>query len=420
MKTLIFIHLLLLPVFLYGQETISIEECLSAAIQNHPRSGDLEMIEFMAENKMKSTDAEWKPRLDLKGQFSYQSEAIEIDIDLPIPDVSFPSAPKDQYKLYLDIQQTLYDGGRIKQKKQMEEINKLSSLKELESHLEIVKSEVIDLYFNILQLQEHIKIQNLMLEILVENKKIIQSGIKNGVMMESDLNLLEIEILNLEQNKRSVELKKANLEEILSQKCGFTLDENRVYSYSELDISGTAISRKELELFTIKKDLLAASANILDKNRMPLVFAFGQFGYGNPGLNMLKDEFSGYYYVGAGLKWNIWDWRNSGREKQNLHYQSVLIDNQQKEFEDQINQALLNYLSEIRIHEEAIKNLRVILGKREEIEKIYESRLEEGIVKTNDYLEMVNQVKITRLQLLSEEIAWQKSIATYNYFKGEI
>ncbi|MCK4920001.1 MAG: TolC family protein [Bacteroidales bacterium] len=417
MKYLIVFIILVFPLNIIAQEDLNLEKCLQAAVENHPRAGDKELMESISGNNILNVNSKWKPEVNLNGQFTYQSDVIDIG-DMAI--VGFPLAPQDQYKLYFDLKQTFYDGGRIKQQKVIEEISMKSGLKQLESEIETVKADVIEMYYNILQLQEGIDIQSLMMTLLEEKEAIIFTGIENGVMMESDLSLLEIEILQIEQEKRSSELQKNAIIYVLSGKCNLEMNENTVFTQSNLAFKVSELNRRELEFFQSQKELLDATMVIKEKNRLPVLYGFGQLGYGNPGLNMLSDEFDTYYYVGAGLKWNLWDWKDTRREKENLVYQNNLIDNKKLEFEQNVRDALINQQSVIQSHEENITSLKILLEKRMGIVKTYESQLREGTIKTIDYLSVVNEEKIARIKLLNENISLQKAIAKYNYLNGEL
>lgn len=420
MKYTLIFFILLFAVKSFSQNAISLEQCLSAAVENHPRTTDKQFLESISVNSMENINSQWKPSLNLNGQLSYQSDIIDIGSSISIPGIEFPSPQKDQYKLYIDLKQTLYDGGRIKQQRIIQEISVKSDVKKLEADIENVKSSIVDIYYTIIQLQESVNIQSLMMNLLQDKQAIINTGIKNGVMMESDLSLVEIEILEMEQEIAMANLRKKALISVLSEKCSLDIDENDAFIPSELVLKETEMHRKEIEYMQNQKELLNATISIKEKNRFPVLYGFGQMGYGNPGLNMLNDQFDTYYYVGAGLKWNLWDWNDTKREKENLSYRSHIIDNQKLEFEQNIKNALINQKAIIMTHKEGIESLEFLLDKRMGIVKTYESQLREGIIKPIDYLMVVNQEKITRIKLLNENISLQKAIATYNFINGEL
>ncbi|MCF8389815.1 MAG: TolC family protein [Bacteroidales bacterium] len=420
MRYLLLTGFLLFSLESFPQETMSLERCLSAAVENHPRMSDKQILESISQNSVMNINTQWKPSLNLNGQITYQSDVIEIGSTISIPGIEFPSPQKDQYKLYLDLQQTIFDGGRIKQQKILEDISMNAGINKLDAEIETVKADIIEIYYGILQLQESVEVQNLTLALLNDKKDIILAGIENGVMMQSDLSLLEIEILGLEQEKNATEFRKNALISILSEKCKINIDEQMGFSNTSLIFRESEMNRKEIDYMDNQQELLAATITVKEKNQLPLIYGFGQLGYGNPGLNMLNDEFDSYYYLGLGLKWNLWDWKSTSREKQNLSYKSELIDNLKLEFEENISNALINQRALILSYEQGVESLRVLAEKRAEIVKTYDSQFREGTIKTIDYLAVVNQEKITRIKLANENISLQKAIATYNYINGEL
>lgn len=59
--------------------------------------------------------------------------------------------------------------------------------------------------------------------------------------------------------------------------------------------SAEFIRRPELNLFAAQNQQLEAQRKQLTAKNLPRLGIFVQGAYGNPGLNMLKNEFSAYY-----------------------------------------------------------------------------------------------------------------------------
>ncbi|HYW96820.1 MAG TPA: TolC family protein [Bacteroidales bacterium] len=421
MKKIMTFIALIVPAMVFAQNTLTLEECLKAAVQNHPRQADYKLMETISGNKLENYDVNWFPALNLNGQATYQSDVIQFNIDAPVPGLTFPVVPKDQYKLTLDVSQTIYDAGSTKGKKQVEEAGLKASEKQLESDIETEKELVKNLYFNILVLQENIKIVDLTVQQLDSSQTIVRSGVDNGMLLHSDLDLLKVETMNLEQNRTELENRKEATLNILAEQTGIDItavDSLRLPGYSVPE--SPDIQRPELELFSYKQDVLGKSADLLGSKRLPVVFAFGQFGYGKPGLNMLNDKFDTWYLVGAGLKWNLWDWNQVKRDRENLKMQADMITHQRETFERHINEGLTQAQAEIRSHSQNIDAFGKILALRENISASYLSQLKNGTIMTNDYLKILNQEKIARIKLETEKILLQKAIADYKYTEGTL
>ena len=108
------------------------------------------------------------------------------------------------------------------------------------------------------------------------------------------------------------------------------------------------LSRPELQLYDLRKEQLAAGMKIIESKRMPKAFGFATLGYGNPpGSNFFKNEFAPYYILGAGIKWNIFDWNKAKNEKQVITLQQGIIENRKKDLTDNLNRLLESKKAEI-------------------------------------------------------------------------
>ncbi len=421
MKKYILIFCFFIPAMIRAQDTISLDRCLRAAENNHPRKADYQMLRTISENKLANYQTNWYPELNLNGSATYQSDVISLNTDIPVPGFQFPTAPKDQYKLSLDISQTMYDAGMTKKKKELEEAGMRSSLKQLESDIAKEKDLIKDLYFGILSLQENLKITALSIQQLDTSKSIVRSGVENGVLLRSDLDLLNVEILKLEQNRTELESRREAMIAVLTDKTGISVSEGDSFLLTGFEIpASVTMKRPELEVFDLKKEVLGRSADLLRSKRLPVLYAFGQFGYGKPGLNMLNDQFDTWYVVGAGLKWNVWDWNQVKRSRENLTLQKEIAGNQKAYFVMNIHDALTQKMAEIGVHQENIEKFRHILSLREGITSTYYSQLKNGTIKTSDYIRVLTEEKIARIRLSTEEILLQKAVADYKYTEGTL
>ena len=143
------------------------------------------------------------PQFSINGQATYQSDVTEIPIK--IPNTTIPSISKDQYKIYTEVDQTIFDGGIIKMQKQSIEANAAVEDQKLEVELYNLKERINQLFFGILLVNE----QDTLTEIL---KKDIQNGINktnaaiaNGTALKSSSDVLQAELLKV--NQHSIELK---------------------------------------------------------------------------------------------------------------------------------------------------------------------------------------------------------------------
>ena len=405
----------------WAQDTINLNWCLDKTVQNHQRSSDASTIESILENKIRNIRSGNLPQLELNGKASYQSDAITIDVNIPLPGIELPRSPRDQYKVSVDITQSLYDGGLAKSKQKIEEVSTKVEKSQLEMEIRLSKMQVKDLYYSVLLIQKNQEVIDISMDHLLRNRRVVEAGIKSGIFLPSDLELLDVEVIKLKQRSKELENSRVATMQVLSNKSGEPIPITAILKPTTFEIPGMdTIQRLEQQLFDLQSDQLAKNTSLIKSRTLPKLYAFGQFGYGNPALNMLKDEFDTYYVVGAGLKWTIWDWNNNQRDMKTLSLQQSIVENRKKQFESDILSAIINQKATIKNHTENVLAYESILRLRNSITSTAKTQLEQGTIRTLDYITVFNQEILARIQFENEKTLLQQAIAKYLEIIGEL
>jgi outer membrane protein TolC len=357
------------------------------------------------------------PQVGLNGQATYQSDVTKIGIS--IPNMAIPTVGKDQYKVYLDLKQTIWDGGLSKAKELINNAENASNLQQTEVELYQIKEKVNQFFFTSFLIQENLKILEKKTETLRERKKILESAVHNGMVLSSELDQLLAELIKTEQTL--VELKSSNETVLyaLSILTGKTPEQfNNLKLPDETVISVLPLKRPEFDLFSKQNELLGANSEILQKQRNPKLFGFGQAGYGKPGLNMLNNEFDTYYLVGLGFSWNVFDWKNTGRQKQIIRLQQDLVQTRQESFIRNIDLATDQQNKQISQLIELLKTDQELIALRERITKTSASKLENGVITTADYIQDLNAETTARLMLETRKIQLKEAQIKLENIRG--
>ena len=188
-RTLIFLLLFSAAVG-YGQvSSINLEMCYRLARENYPRLSDTLRQQQISDLRLKNFGTVWNPQLNLNGQATYQSEVTKVSV--PIPGVNIPSPSKDQYKVYLDLKQAIYDGGATNANSLAEKSGLAADRQNLEVELYALNEKVNQLYFAVLLMKENESVMKLKQSVLDERIKVLESGYKNGIVTSRDLELLK-------------------------------------------------------------------------------------------------------------------------------------------------------------------------------------------------------------------------------------
>ena len=324
---------------------------------------------------------------------------------LPIPGIAgaIKPLPHEQYKVTVDINQVIYDGGAIKGARELEKADLSINEKQTETDLYKLREQINGYYFNILLLGRQKELLSNYLEIIKKRIGSIQSGITNGVIIKTDDDVLTSEKINLEQQLAENEIRKTSFLKILSDLTG-----NEIDGSTELilpTLSGelsNELSRPELQLFDLRKEQLAAGMKVIESKRMPKAFGFATLGYGNPpGSNFFKNEFAPYYVLGASIKWNIFDWNKAKNEKQIISFQQSIIENRKNDLTDNLNRLLVVKNSEIASLKILIESDSELIALRKRITATADSQYKNGTITATDYL---NELNSERQAMINTEI----------------
>jgi outer membrane protein TolC len=406
-KTILSIFTLLLTVQTFAQ--LSIEACYEKARANYPLIKQYELIEQSKTFNIAVANKNWLPQLSLTGKAGWQSDVttfpekfLEMIDNMGIIGVAFPT--KDQYNIALNLSQALWDGGIMATQKKMATVNAEVSREQTEVNLYALYSQVNQLYFSILSLNEQLKQNQLFVEELERNYSRIESYIENGIALRSDLDNVRVSILDAKQ--RATEIKsyqKAGMA-VLSAFIGETIAHPTDLVRPQLTETKTGIaSRPELRLFSAQNKQFEIQSNMIYTKGMPRISLFATGALGNPGLNMFKSGFTPYFIGGLNLSWNFGGLYTMQDDKRNLANLQKSIEIQKEVFLFHTQQKLTQQNADIEKFRELLKQDDEIIELRTKIKNTSAAKVENGTLTVSDYLrDVTNENMAQQIKTLHE------------------
>ncbi len=402
-------------------DTVSLFRCHRMAMETHPYQGQKELYERSRDLKVKNHTVNWLPSLELNGKYTWQNEVVQIPFAELVPGFDKPSMPHYNYKLTLDVQQTLYDGGISRKGKELEESVFEVNRQKVEVSLNRLKEQVNRTYFYILVLQQKERIMQLKQNELLERLSMMESHLRNETVLESDLNVIRAEILKVGQQLAEISIGKETALAALKELTSMDISEETVLEMPTSEMqTGTRPFLPEHVLYELQIRNLDAGMRLAERQRYPRAFVFGQLGYGNPALDFFRDEFRAYYIVGAGLQWRFWDWNRTRREKEVLAVQQDIIRTQQEAFDKTLCILLEELAADIVKYEDAVARDKEILRLRRDITIAAISKLENGVITPTEYVTELNAEIQARIQLDLHRIQLEQARIEYLTAKGII
>jgi outer membrane protein TolC len=278
-----------------------------------------------------------------------------------------------------------------------------------------IKNQVVELYYSIILLNRQNEILDSSIAYLNIRKKSLESMVRNGVILNSDLDKMELEILKIEQNQAGLQSKMNVLISALSNLTGINISAKRLNSsdnssdnFSDKSLIWT--DRPEIKLFSLKNELLDANSKLIDLKNKPKLALFlkAGFGYPNP-FNFFDNSFSPFAMGGVNFAWNIWDWKRTDLDKQKLLIEKDLIENQKNIFDENMKLEADKLVTEISGLENNAVFDNKIIGRQKSIIEVTENQYKNGVVSINVYLEEINKKSIAELNAIIHQIEIQKA-----------
>ena len=417
MKRLFFVISIFIAVNAMAQ---TLEQCQQAAERNYPLIAQHDLIARTTDLTVANIQKGWLPQLSATAQATYQSAVTawpdEMKGLMQQMGVDMKGLAKDQYRVGLDLQQTVFDGGAIGAQKQVAREQGAVQQAQLDVSLYQVRQRVNEMYFGLLLLDDQISLNNDLQEQLAASEKKLTSMVKHGTAAQCDLNNVTAERLNVVQQMTTLESQRRVLMAMLGTFCGLEMAQVSKPAAVEA-VDGN--NRPELRLIDSQLRLADAQDRALTAALLPRLGVFAQGFYGYPCYNMFKDmmgrQWSWNGMVGARLTWNIGALYTHRNDKAKVQLQRETVQNQREVF-------LFNNRLEQMQQNEAIDRYRRLMSQddeiialREQVRKAAESKLSHGIIDVNDLLRDINSENAARLQRSIHEIEMLKQMYDLKY-----
>ena len=395
---------------------ITLEECQRKTQENYPLVHQYGLVEKTKEYNLENAAKGYLPQFALSAKASYQSEVTEIPVKLP--GVDLKGLPKDQYQVMLELQQKIWDGGGIRTQKKQTTAEAEIEKEKLNVDMYALNSRVNDLYFGILLLDEQLKQNALLQDELERNYRQITAYVENGIANQADLDAVKVEQLNTKQKRVELVSSRMAYLKMLSLLVGEKLSQETVLEkpVPQDEISAVSeIRRPELSLFNAQGVGLQVQEKALNVRHLPQFGLFVQGAYGNPGLNMLKNEFSAYYVAGVRLSWNFGNLYTRKNESRQLILNQQDVNVQKETFLFNTHLEITQNNSEIKKLTELMKNDEEIITLRNNIKKSAQAKVANGTLTVTEMLREVTAENIAMQDKILHEIQLLSAIYELKY-----
>ena len=389
-----------------AEAQVTLEQCMRQARQNYPQIVQFGLIDEAEGYDLSNVSRSWLPQLSVTGKASYQSDVVEMPFD--IPGFSF-NLPHDQYSLVGEISQTIWDGGMSGSSREVTETGSAVQKEQVEVSLYAINERVEKIFLGILLYDSQLEQNGILRNGLERNASQALACIESGTAYRSDLEMIEVSILNCEQQREELLKDRQAYLTMLEKLTGMSLDgQEFIVPDADTDfMMRDTISRPEIGLYDAQLRQQEAMIRQLDTKISPQFSLSLQGGIGRPGLNILKNSFQPYWTAGLRMSWDIGALYTRKDEKRKLDAQIRKIESDKETFIFNTGLDATQMMGAIGKARSLLEKDRQIIALRESIRASGEEQYRNGVITMTDLMSRIDDEynakvaeSIHRIQLL--------------------
>ncbi|MGN0237860.1 MAG: TolC family protein [Lepagella sp.] len=416
LKTAIIAALALICLTASG-ETLTLSQCREMARENYPLVERYDLIDRTAEYTLSNLSKSYLPQILFRGQATYQSDvaALPEALQSVMQGMGYETKGirKDQYILSLNLNQSIYDGGKVSASKRVAEEQRNVEKRQNDVHLYGLNERIDDLYFGILLLDRQIELNRELQTMLLDNCRKLEAMIADGIALQSDYDTMKAEQLKAAQQQIQLQSARQAYRDILGLFIGKDGDFQVEKPMAEMPES-MEIDRPELKFYDSQIGLHRARLSQTDVAVRPTLSLFAQGGYGYPGYNLFESMTSHDWkltgIVGLRLDWNISGFYTRRNERRKIETSIAEVENARDVFMFNTRIDITRQESEIKKYREVMAQDQEIMKLRQSIRSASEAKLEKGVIDINDLVKDMTEENRAKIESSMHEIEMLKSI----------
>lgn len=400
----------------------TLEACQQLACDHYPEIRQYDLIRQSEQYDLSNAARSWLPQVSFSAQATWQNRVPEFPSALSgmldQAGVSLRGLDKDQYKVALEVNQTIWDGGQSQADRRVIEATADEHRQATEVDLYAVKGRVNDLYFGILLLEERLGQTDLTIALLQSNLDKVRSLVTNGVAMQTDADAVEAELLSVQQQRVQIEASRESYRRMLELFIGQRLAERLERPELVEAVSGES-ARPELAWIDAQQERLAAQELSVKSATRPRFGVFAQGYYGYPGLDyfagMVSTDWTWNALIGVKMSWNFGAYYTKKNRLSNLRVVQQQLDIQRDVFLFNTDLQVAEEQGNISRLRRALADDDRIVALRRSVREAAESKLRNGVIDTNDLLRKITDEASARSARSLREVELLKAICELKY-----
>lgn len=404
-------------------QDVTLDECIKKAHDNYPLIKKYELIERTAAIDLSDISKSWLPQIGVYAQSTVQNKVPNFPDDmrsmLSASGIDLKGMREDQYKVGVDVNQTVWDGGKTKADRDVAQSDAQVKKAATDVNLYAVRERVQDLYFAVLLTEAQVEQTRLTAKLLQNNLDKLRSMLAHGTATQSDADVVEAEYLTVSQNILRLQNNARSYRHMLEIFTGMSLEDKTLECPPAEMPSNLQPDRPELSHFEAELAKIESLRRQINVSTLPKIGLFAQAYYGYPGYDYFKSMTSRDWTINvmAGIKitYSI-DAFYTKKNKQNklsLAGNDIEVSKDVFLFNNRLTS--IQQQSEISRQQAVLAEDARIVELRTSVRKAAESRLANGVIDTTDLLGKITDELTASIRAAYHQIELVKTIYQLKY-----
>ncbi|MGN0223299.1 MAG: TolC family protein [Muribaculaceae bacterium] len=393
MKRLTWLLISLLIICLQSS-ALTLDSCIAMAREHYPTIARYGLIERTANIDLDNINRTWWPQVGVYAQGTLQNDVPgfpdEMQPMLSATGLDLPGITRAQYKVGVDVNQTIWDGGTSAADRDVARADARAQTAATDVELYAVEERVQQVFFAVLLTEAQVKQNELTLNLLENNLARLRTYLANGIAMQCDVDVVEAEYLTVKQNTVRLRGRVDSYRRLLEIYIGQPLAGSELECPAAEMPSSRENLRPELAQFAAEQWRVNVRRRQLDALQMPKLSLFAQAYYGYPGYDYFHSMTSRTptFNAMAGVKisWTITPLYTTGNRRAQLDLQADEVAMRREEFEFNSSLTEAQQTSEVAQLQQIVSDDAQIVALRTSVREAAEVRLANGVIDTTDLL----------------------------------
>ncbi len=323
--TVVFILLLLLPMYSYAEEVkttsevLTLNDSINIALENNYGLKAASEKITGAEEKIWEAKTLFLPKFKAESSYIHLNEPPSLDLEAGVltpQALSIKVGDDNIYNLQAVVRQPLFTGGKILSLNKQARNNLEATKYNYEEEKQNLILQVKEAYFGILVTQKYTEVCRDAVEQMKAHLETVRGLYNAGTVPRTDLLRTEVQSANAEQAlikaENGVKLAKSSFNIILAKELNLPVDVVDVFEVIEQDYNVDRLFKEaennRPEIYKMKHNIEMAKAGIgvVKSNYWPQVGLFGNYKYHKGDEPII--EWKEGWMVGANVSVDIWNW----------------------------------------------------------------------------------------------------------------